>query len=88
MIEKRLVDMGFAYRVMEDTCRGIYAKSGIPENIKSNLKVIGMEDWFIDSIGKIGYLFPKAHGVNSIKSALTMMWYKIHYPKEFNEIML
>lgn len=88
MIEKRLVDTGFAYRVMEDTRRGIYAKSGIPENIKSNLKVIGMEDWFIDSIGKIGYLFPKAHGVNSIKSALTMMWYKIHYPKEFNEIML
>lgn len=88
MIEKRLVDTGFAYRVMEDTRRGIYAKSGIPENIKSNLKVIGMEDWFIDSIGKIGYLFPKAHGVSFIKSALTMMWYKIYYTKEFHEIML
>lgn len=88
IIDKRLAYTGFAYKVMEDTRRGIYAKSCIPENIKSNLKVIGMEDWFINSISKIGYLFPKAQGVNSIKLISTMMWYKTHYPKEFNKIML
>ena len=46
------------------------------------------EDWFADSIGKIQYLFPKAHGVTYVKLAATLMWYKIYYPKEFNEIML
>lgn len=56
--------------------------------MKKQLKDIGIEDWFADSIGKIQYLFPKAHGVTYVKLAATLMWYKIHYPKEFNEIML
>ena len=88
MIRKGLVDTGFAYRVMEDTRRGIYAKSGVPDDIKLNLKAVGMEDWFIDSIGKIRYLFPKAHGATYTKLATTLMWYKIHYPKEYDQIML
>ncbi len=88
MIAKGFADTGFAYKVMEDTRRGIYTKSGVPDDIRSNLKAVGMEDWFIDSIGKIRYLFPKSHGVTYIKLATTLMWYKIHYPKEFNEIML
>ena len=88
MIAKEFADTGFAYKVMEDTRRGIYAKHGVPDDIKSNLKAIGIEDWFIDSIGKIKYLFPKAHGTTYVKLAITLMWYKIHYPKEYNEIML
>ncbi len=88
MISKGLVDTGFAYKVMEDTRRGLYAKNGVPDDIKIQLKSIGAEDWFVDSIGKIKYLFPKAHGIIYVRSAVTLMWYKLHYPKEFNEIML
>lgn len=85
---KGFFDTGFAYKVMEDTRRGIYAKNGIPKDIKLNLKAIGMGDWFVNSIRKIKYVFPKAHGITYIKLAATLMWYKIHYPKEFTEIML
>ncbi len=85
MINKGFADSGLAYKVMEDTRRGIYAKNGVPEEIKEQLKGIGAEDWFIDSIGKIKYLFPKSHGVIYAKSAAVMMWYKIHYPKGFGE---
>ncbi len=88
MIAKGITDTGFAYKVMEDARRGIYAKNGIPDEIKFTLKAIGLEDWFVDSIGKSHYLFPKAHGVTIVQLAATLMWYKIHYPKEFSEIML
>ncbi len=87
MLSCGFADTGFAYRVMEDTRRGIYSKNIIPDDIRQNLKVIGMEDWFIESIGKIRYLFPKAHGVTYVKLAATLMWYKIHYPKQFNEFL-
>jgi len=88
MLVKGGADTGFAYKVMEDTRRGIYAKDGVPDDIKHNLKSIGIEDWFVESIGKIRYLFPKAHGVVYVKLAAILMWYKLHYPKEFSEIML
>ncbi len=88
MISKGLTDTGFAYKVMEDTRRGIYAKNGVPDDIKMQLKSIGTEDWFLDSMGKIKYLFQKAHGVTYVRSAAILMWYKFYYPTEFNEIML
>ena len=88
MISKGLADTGFAYAVMENTRRGLYAKNGIPHDIKMQLKSIGVDDWFIDSIGKIKILMHKAHGVSYVRLAAMLMWYKLHYPKEFNEIML
>ena len=88
MLRKGIANTGYAYKIMEDTRRGVYARVGVSEEMKKQLKDIGIEDWFADSIGKIQYLFPKAHGVTYVKLAATLMWYKIHYPKEFNEIML
>lgn len=88
MMARGLADTGFSYKVMGDVFMGHYERSGIPEEIQSNLKAIGMEDWFIDSMGKILYLFPKAHEVTYLKYSLALMWYKVNYPKEFNEMML
>lgn len=88
MIARGIANSGFAYKVMQDTRRGIYAKNGIPDDIRLNLKALDVEDWFVDSISKIRYLFQKAHGVTFVKLAATLMWYKIHFPREFNEIML
>ena len=88
MLRKCITNTGYAYKIMEDTRRGIYFRGGVSDEMKKQLKDIEIEDWFIDSIGKIQYLFPKAHGVTYVKMAATLMWYKIHYPKEFNEIML
>ena len=88
MLRKGMSNTGYAYKVMEDTRRGVYFRGGVSEEMKKQLKDIEIDDWFIDSIGKIQYLFPKAHGVTYVKLAATLMWYKIHYPKEFAEIML
>ena len=88
MLRKGMSNTGYAYKIMEDTRRGIYFRGGVSDEMKKQLKAIEVEDWFVDSIGKIQYLFPKAHGVTYVKLAATLMWYKIHYPKEFAEIML
>ena len=88
MLRKEMASNGYAYKIMEDTRRGVYFRGGVSDEMKKQLKDIEIEDWFIDSIGKIQYLFPKAHGVTYVKLAATLMWYKIHYPKEFIEIML
>ncbi|MBQ5601285.1 MAG: hypothetical protein IIU77_00520, partial [Clostridia bacterium] len=88
MLRKGISNTGYAYKIMEDTRRGVYFRGGVSDEMRKQLKDIGVEEWFVDSIGKIQYLFPKAHGVTYVKLAATLMWYKINYPKEFNEIML
>ena len=88
MLRKGMVNTGYAYKIMEDTRRGVYFRGGVSDEMRKQLKDIGVEEWFVDSIGKIQYLFPKAHGVTYVKLAAILMWYKNHYPKEFNEIML
>ncbi|MBP3368538.1 MAG: helix-turn-helix domain-containing protein [Clostridia bacterium] len=85
---KGIVNTGYAYKIMEDTRKGVYFRDGVSDELKKQLKDIEIEDWFIDSIGKIQYLFQKAHGITIVKLAVTLMWYKTHYPKEFSEIML
>ena len=86
MLKKGIADTsGLAYKVMEDTRKGIYERGGVSDEMKGWFKEIGMEEWFADSIEKIKYLFPKAHGVTYVKFALTLMWYKLNYPNEFKE---
>ena len=86
MLRKGIANTGYAYKIMDDTRRGVYFRGGVSDEMKKQLKDIEVEDWVVDSIGKIQYLFPKAHGVTYVKLAATLMWYKIHYPKVFNDI--
>ena len=88
LIKNEFFDVGIAYKIAEDTRRGIYSKSGLPLETQNMLKQIGVDDYFLAAIEKIKYLFPKAHAISYVKTAIILMWYKIHYPQEFNQIML
>jgi DNA polymerase III alpha subunit (gram-positive type) len=88
MLSKGLDDTGFAYKIMTDVRKGLYAKNGISDFDRSHLEMIGVEDWFIDSIGKIYYLFPKSNGTAIVKLSAILRWYKLHFPVEFGKIML
>jgi len=85
MTNANITDMGFAYKIMEDTRKGIYARNGIPEETRQQLCALDVDAWFLDSITKIRYMFPKAHGLLYVKTAAILMWYRIHYPNEFYE---
>ncbi len=89
LYRKGVYDEGLAYEVTDKTMRGYYAKTGgVDEDTMSALLNIGFDMDFIFFLSEINYMFPKAHGVAYLREAIAMMFYKIKFNKEYNEIIL
>ena len=74
-----------AFKVSEAVRKGVFERKAInkePE-IVSEFKSHNIPDWYMESLCKIRYMFPKSHSVEYVKTALTLAWYKIYYPTEF-----
>ena len=70
-----------AFKIMEFVRKGRASKD--PETWKEHVKLMqdaGIEKWFIDSCGKIKYMFPKAHAAAYVISAFRIAWFKVHKP--------
>ena len=80
-------DVGIAYNIATKIRFGAYAQVGISAENRALLEYLDMPGWFISYIEKIDYMFPKAHNIESLRTSLTFMWYKINYPEVFNKIM-
>ncbi len=73
-----------AFKIMEFVRKGKASKD--PETWakhKETMEQAGIEKWFIDSCGKIKYMFPKAHAAAYVMSAFRIAWYKVHMPVYF-----
>ena len=73
-----------AFKIMEFVRKGRASKD--PETWKEHKKTMieaNIPDWFIDSCGKIKYMFPKAHAAAYLISAFRIAWYKVHMPVHF-----
>lgn len=81
-------EVGFAYEVAQTTNRGIYARQGLDEATRQTLLSLGFNTEFCSYIEKVTYLFPKAHAASYLDDAITMMWYKLHYPEHYRRIFI
>jgi len=73
-----------AFKIMEFVRKGKASKD--PDTWaghKATMEEAGIEKWFIDSCGKIKYMFPKAHAAAYVISAFRIAWYKVHMPVYF-----
>ena len=71
------------FKISEITRKG-RAERDLPE-YEDALKDIGVPDWYIESMKKIRYLFPKAHSVEYMIDSFKLLWYKLNYPNEFQK---
>ncbi len=83
LIQKGLSSID-AFNIMEFVRKGKAKKD--PDKWNSyiqKMKEAKIEDWYIDSCGKIEYMFPKAHASAYVTSAFRIAWYKVHMPSYF-----
>ena len=72
-----------AFKIMEAVRKGKVKKGGFSEGWVEEMQSLGVPQWYIDSLAKIAYLFPKAHAVAYVMMAFRIAWFKVHKPLAF-----
>lgn len=82
LIHKYGMEKSLSFKIMEFVRKN---KKGviIPADMQDAMREAGVPQWYIDSLQKIRYMFPKAHAAAYVIDAIRLMWYKIYYPVEF-----
>ena len=82
-----LISMGLdpkmSFKIMEAVRKGKVKKGGFSEGWEEAMREHKVPDWYIESLAKIGYLFPKAHAVAYVMMAFRIAWFKVHRPLAF-----
>ncbi|MBQ3534142.1 MAG: PolC-type DNA polymerase III [Clostridia bacterium] len=82
-----LIQMGLdpkmSFKIMEAVRKGKVKKGGFQDGWEEAMREHNVPDWYIESLAKIGYLFPKAHAVAYVMMAFRIAWFKVHYPLAF-----
>ena len=79
----RGLDPKMAFQIMEKVRKGKVKKGGFDPGWEEAMREHGVPEWYIESLSKIGYLFPKAHAVAYVTMAFRIAWYKVHKPLAF-----
>ena len=72
-----------AFKIMEAVRKGKVKKGGFQDGWVEKMQELGVPKWYIDSLAKIAYLFPKAHAVAYVMMAFRIAWFKVHEPLAF-----
>jgi len=82
LISKGL-DPKMSFKIMESVRKGKVKKGGFEPGWEEAMREHDVPDWYIESLAKIGYLFPKAHAVAYVMMAFRIAWFKVHKPLAF-----
>ena len=66
--------------------KGRAARVLTPE-LTAQLMEKGVPDWYLGSLRKIAYLFPKAHSVEQARTLCRLAWYLRHRPQAFAAVV-
>jgi DNA polymerase-3 subunit alpha (Gram-positive type) len=77
------VDAKTSFKIMEAVRKGKVKKGGFQDGWVDTMKDHDVPEWYIESLSKIGYLFPKAHAVAYVTMAFRIAWFKVHEPLAF-----
>ena len=82
-----LISMGLdpkmSFKIMEAVRTGKVKKGGFQDGWVEAMQEHDVPEWYIESLAKIGYLFPKAHAVAYVMMAFRIAWFKVHEPLAF-----
>ena len=82
-----LISMGLdpkmSFKIMEAVRKGKVKKGGFQDGWVEAMQEHDVPEWYIESLAKIGYLFPKAHAVAYVMMAFRIAWFKVHKPLAF-----
>ena len=79
----RGLDAKLSFKIMEAVRKGKVARGGFQEGWVEAMQTHDVPDWYIGSLAKIQYLFPKAHAVAYVMMAFRIAWFKVHRPLAF-----
>ncbi|HPT84816.1 MAG TPA: PolC-type DNA polymerase III [Bacillota bacterium] len=80
------LDPSDAFKIMEFVRKNKKGQPLKPEMVEA-MKAHNVPDWYIESLGKIKYMFPKAHAAAYAMSSIRLGWYKVYRPLEFYAAM-
>ena len=76
---KQGIKSSVAFHIMEKVRKG----QGLTKDEEQILLKKNIPDWYINSLKKIKYMFPKAHATAYVMMAWRIAWFKIYYPLEY-----
>ena len=79
----RGLDPKMSFKIMEAVRKGKVKKGGFQDGWVEAMQEHDVPEWYIESLAKIGYLFPKAHAVAYVMMAFRIAWFKVHEPLAF-----
>ena len=79
----RGMDAKLSFKIMESVRKGKVKRGGFQDGWVETMQEHGVPEWYITSLSKIAYLFPKAHAVAYVMMAFRIAWFKVHEPLAF-----